>query len=701
MNVVIQFLTACAVALPVAAAVHPPQWFAVDVDCARLPASGSLSVHDGSALDDVDRICRGKVTHLFLRVDPEKTLNGGMNRLRWQISRCRERGGEAWVLIRTPGAKDLCLPLVKEIVSRCPADGVVFDWIGDCWHGGDRMSADLSDGFMRTAAGFVRSGGGKIAVRVPCDPDVCSEFGLGIVKWSREKLVDVVIPAPFAKASSDLPVEDWREMLKGTKVFLVPDLGRELPPAEEAYVPVFYRGIAKSFVERGADGVLLRDPDNEANAAEIYERGIFPEKDMDYDCPVSMHDWPCAEMRDDAGRDAAFAARRGEYLALLRRIDETSAAGGGRVEVDGTVWCDGPVTLKSGVEMHFRDGAKLVFTDNPDRYPPVLSSWEGVECINHSPLIYAYGQTNVAITGHGTLAPRMERWKEWIPRNPGHMAATRKLYDWCSVGEPVENRDLTKVPGANARPQLVQFNRCANVRLDGFRVRQSPFWVLHLFLCRNVHVKDVDVVALGNNTDGIDIEMTHDVLVEGCTFREGDDAIVIKAGRNRDGWRLATPSENIEIRNCTVRRGNSAFGIGSEVSGGVRNVWIHDCAFDGFGGTLLQIKTNERRGGFIENVRLERIEARGRLLGPAFGVDMDAMYQWREFPTREVRVTDISGICLRDISVERAERRMSIREDERRPVCDVVVENVAVKSTKFPDRREFIGQRRSATSAAE
>lgn len=182
------------------------------------------------------------------------------------------------------------------------------------------------------------------------------------------------------------------------------------------------------------------------------------------------------------------------------------------------------------------------------------------------------------------------------------------------------------------------------------------------------------------------------MLVEGCRFREGDDAIVIKAGRNRDGWRLGTPSENIEIRNCTVHRGNSVVGIGSEMSGGVRNVWVHDCVFDGFGGSLLQIKTNERRGGFVENVRIERMKARGFLLGSVLEISADAMFQWRAFPTHEVRVSDISGIYLRDINVERAGRRMSIREAARKPVRDVVLENVTVKATKFPDRREFIVQ---------
>ena len=128
------------------------------------------------------------------------------------------------------------------------------------------------------------------------------------------------------------------------------------------------------------------------------------------------------------------------------------------------------------------------------------------------------------------------------------------------------------------------------------------------------------------------------------------------------------------------------------MSGGVRNVWVHDCVFDGFGGSLLQIKTNERRGGFVRDVRMERIDARGLLLESVLSISMDAMYQWREFPTHEVRLADISGIRLSDIHAVCARRRVSIREDARKPVRDIALENVVVDRTASPDLREFIGQ---------
>ena len=639
----------------------------------------------------IDRICGGKATHVFLRVhgrmDGAADAGGEVKAL---ILHCREKGLSPWVSMRMDDDAGENAASAIAAVCQWEPDGVELDWMSSVHvpkRGAVREDAPCG-GFMRESCRIVRAAGKRVAVRVPYSPETCEEFGLAVARWAREGLVDVVVPAPLELAASDIPVEEWKDALAGTGALLVPDLGSKVNSADPSHVPAIYRGIAKSFVDRGADGVCVRGFDLAANL--FANGGVFPKpgEDIDYDCPVSMHDWPGREMRNDAKWDRFFADRCTGYIALQKDIDERSASGGGRVEVNGTVWCDGPLVLKSGVELHFRDGARLVFTDNPDRYPVVRSSWEGVECLNRSPLVYAFGQTNVAITGRGTIAPRIERWKDWIPRTPEHMAATRKLYDWCSFGEPVENRDVTKLPGANARPQLVMFNRCADVRLDGFRVRESPFWVLHFMLCSRVHVKDVDVVAMGNNTDGIDIEMTRDVLIEGCRFREGDDAIVIKAGRNHDGWRLATPSENVEIRNCTVYRGNSVVGIGSEMSGGVRNVWVHDCVFDGFGGTLLQIKTNERRGGFVRNVRMERVEARGFLMNSVLGIYTDAMFQWRDFPTHEVRVSDISDVRLSDVHAERAGRRVSIMGDSRRPVRGVVLENVRVDCVKLPDRVE-------------
>ncbi len=374
-------------------------------------------------------------------------------------------------------------------------------------------------------------------------------------------------------------------------------------------------------------------------------------------------------------------------LRLQERIDSLSRQGGGRVLVEaGEHLLKGPIHLRSNIELHLDPAARLVFADDPELYKPaVLSTWEGVECKMLSPLIYAYGCTNVAITGSGTIAPKMGFWRKWFGRPPSHRAATRQLYEWCSKQDvPPEERDVTALPGSQVRPHLIQFNRCKNVRLEGFRIRESPFWTIHLYLSEDCIVRGLDVYAHGHNNDGVDVEMTRNVLIEDCTFDQGDDAIVIKAGRNRDAWRLATPSENVEIRNCVVRNGHVLLGVGSEMSGGVRNVYMHDCELTSDCINLFYCKTNERRGGFIENIRMENIKAKS-VRKAIVGVETDVLYQWKDFPTYETRLTAISNLTVRNVSVESAQWRVRLRGDKRLPITDVTVEGVKCDNVKKAD----------------
>mgnify|MGYP000099122350 CR=1 FL=1 len=146
------------------------------------------------------------------------------------------------------------------------------------------------------------------------------------------------------------------------------------------------------------------------------------------------------------------------------------------------------------------------------------------------------------------------------------MDALKELYTMASTDVPVEQRQMAK--GENhLRPHLIHFNRCKNVLLDEFKIRQSPFWTIHLYMCDGGIVRNLDVKAHGHNNDGIDLEMSRNFLIENCVFDQGDDAVVIKAGRNQDAWRLNTPCENIVIRHCNILKGHTLLGIGSE------NVW--------------------------------------------------------------------------------------------------------------------------------
>lgn len=263
--------------------------------------------------------------------------------------------------------------------------------------------------------------------------------------------------------------------------------------------------------------------------------------------------------------------------SIAAAIDACHKAGGGRVVIPEGEWLTGPVHLKSNVNLYLSENAVLCFTDHPSDYlPAVMTSWEGMECYNYSPLVYAIGCENVAITGKGMLKPKMDTWKVWFARPEAHLNALKELYTMASTDVPVEKRQMA-VGENNLRPHLIHFNRCRNVLLDGFKIRESPFWTIHIYMCNGGIARNLDVKAHGHNNDGIDLEMTRNFLVEDCTFDQGDDAVVIKAGRNRDAWRLNIPTENIVIRNCNIVEGHTLLGIGSEISGGIRNVYMHDC----------------------------------------------------------------------------------------------------------------------------
>lgn len=376
--------------------------------------------------------------------------------------------------------------------------------------------------------------------------------------------------------------------------------------------------------------------------------------------------------------------------AIARAIAACNKAGGGRVVVPEGKWVTGPIHFKSNVNLHLEEGAEIIFSDNPSDYlPAVPVSWEGLECYNYSPLLYAYECENIAITGKGTLKPKMDIWKTWFKRPGPHLEALKELYTKASTDVPVEQRQMA-VGENNLRPHLIHFNRCKNVLLEGFNIRQSPFWTIHLYLCNNGVVRNLDVKAHGHNNDGIDLEMSRNFLVENCTFDQGDDAVVIKAGRNQDAWRLNTPCENIVIRNCTILKGHAFLGIGSELSGGIRNIYMHDCTAPKSVNRFFFIKTNHRRGGFVENIYMENVQSgtTQRILE----IDTEVLYQWRDLvPTYETRLTRIENISLKNVTCREADAVYEIKGSPFLPIKNVEISNIQVdRVNKFINKTENV-----------
>jgi len=398
-----------------------------------------------------------------------------------------------------------------------------------------------------------------------------------------------------------------------------------------------------------------------------------------------------------------IAERTAARLDLNAAIARTAAAGGGRVTVPaGRHFSAGPIVLRSNVELRLDDEAVVEFSDRVDDYlPGVPVSWEGNECVNVSPLVYAYGCTNVAITGRGVFKPRLEFWRTWFGRRDEAMnrAVDTLKNRWAEHDAPVDARQLWKLPGAKFRPQFFHFNRCRDVRLEDFRAVGTPFWMVHFFLCEGVTVRGLDLDAYDDfghwlgNSDGIDLECTRNVLVENCTFRQHDDAIVIKSGKDRDGRRLATPTENVVVRDCVVRGGPTFVAIGSELSGGIRNVRVANCRVTGETGQLVHVKTNPRRGGFVDGVTVENVVA-DRVRRDLVNVETDYFYgcPGEERLAREL-TTAIGNLTFRNLRAKSARRCLYLAGDPKRPLEGVTVENVTADRCAEPDVRRNVNAR--------
>lgn len=369
--------------------------------------------------------------------------------------------------------------------------------------------------------------------------------------------------------------------------------------------------------------------------------------------------------------------------SAIQKAIAVASQNGGTVLIPPGEWLTKKIHLKSNINLHISKGATLLFSEDPQDYlPAVISSWEGLECYNYSPLIYAFDLKNVAITGHGTIKANNDIWKNWFPRPKSHMESIKNLYNWAQDEVPVYERNMVN-DSSNLRPQFIQFNRCENVLIENIKIRNSPFWTIHLYLSKNIIVRKVDIYAHGHNNDGIDPEMSQNILIENCHFDQGDDAIAIKSGRNPEGWRLKTPSKNIVIRNCIMKNGHQLLAIGSELSGGIENILVENCEA-GEGKKLMHllfIKTNERMGGYVKNIHFKNIKAH-TLQDGILGIDTDVLYQWRTLvKTKIKKTTPIENIYLENIHAKRGKFITKINGNKLSPANNISVKNVNIELT--------------------
>jgi len=363
--------------------------------------------------------------------------------------------------------------------------------------------------------------------------------------------------------------------------------------------------------------------------------------------------------------------------AIAAGIAACAKAGGGTVLIPAGVWLTGPIHLKSNVNLHIVKGAELRFsTDFDDYLPVVFTRYEGLECYNYSPLIYARDCENVAVTGEGKLDGRCKAL--WDAREK-YNSGTEKLYEMASKGVPVRDR----IFGGEEyflRPNFVEFVNCKGVLVEGLTIGSGPMWTLHPVYCRGVIVRGVTFINEGPNNDGIGPDSCNGVLIQDCGFDTNDDAIAIKSGRDADGWRVGRACENIIVRHCRFGLGKKCDGvvsIGSEMSGDVRNVFIHDCTFDG---TVrgIRIKSKRGRGGIVENIWLKNITM-GDVGSDALLLNM---FYGSGVASASKKAPVFRNIYVENLSCKNTRAAIVIRGLPEKPIEDVTLENISIQAER-------------------
>lgn len=360
--------------------------------------------------------------------------------------------------------------------------------------------------------------------------------------------------------------------------------------------------------------------------------------------------------------------------AFEKAMKEAEKSGGIHITVPaGVYFMEGPLNLKSNVCIELDDGAVLKFSPDPKHYPIVNTSWEGTYLHNYSPFIYGYGIHDVAIIGRGTIdGNAMSTFATWKPnQKPAQMRSRDMNHNGIEVSERVFG------DGDWLRPHLMQFYDCRNVTLQGVKMINSPFWCVHLLQSENVICRSLRYDAKLVNNDGIDPESSRNILIEDIYFDNGDDNIAIKSGRDNDGWSLGSPCENVIIRNCHFK-GLHAVVIGSEMSGGVRNVFVEDCDYAGYCKRGIYVKTNPDRGGFVKNLfvnncRFDEVEDLFYITSKYAGEGLDNDH-----------FSEIENVYVNGLICNKASKAaLVLQGTSQKPIKDVIFDNIAVGEAKI------------------
>lgn len=389
-------------------------------------------------------------------------------------------------------------------------------------------------------------------------------------------------------------------------------------------------------------------------------------------------------------------------------IDAASQAGGGKVVIPAGEYQVVPIELRSNVELHLDKGAALRFSRNFNDYRMTMIEASGREPSLQSP-ISGEGLTNVAITGEGTIDGQGDAWR-MVKKGKLGDEAWKKLTSSGGVTNAAGNEwypneivrdgrgEFEKLLNANPpapleafakyrpllRPRLLRLVNCKNVRLEGITVRNSANWNVHLLMCEDITVKGITVFteASAQNGDGIDFDSSRNITMTGCTVDAGDDSICLKSGKDEEGRKRGRPTENVKISNCTIGTGHGGIVIGSEMSGGVRNVEVTDCTMNGTDNGL-RFKSTRSRGGIVENIRVRNIKM-SNITGVAVLFDLYYMTKPKPGDPSSFAVDESTpqfrNFDIGDVTCEGAKTALQIRGLPEMPLHNIKLQNVSIKA---------------------
>lgn len=404
--------------------------------------------------------------------------------------------------------------------------------------------------------------------------------------------------------------------------------------------------------------------------------------------------------------------------AIDAAIEDCSRKGGGVVLVPPGLWATGPIVLRSGVNLHVDRAAILQFSSDKDLYPIVSGNWEGHPAARCQSPISGAGLENIAITGGGIIDGNGDAWRwiakdrltegEWRQKVASGGVVTEDGRMWfpsegslkgyrskeAGVLKPGMAADDFKDIRDFLRPNLLVLTNCRNVLLEGATFQNSPAWCLHTLLCEDLTVCDVHVRNpwYAANGDGIDVESCRGVLIEKSTFDAGDDGICVKSGRDEEGRKRGRPTENMIVRDDIVYRAHGGFVIGSEMSGGARNIFVYDCSFIGTD-IGLRFKTVRGRGGVVEKIYVKNISMRN-IVHQAVFLDMyyfakapaiaDVYYGKArvDIPPVTEATPQFRDIHISHIVCDGAEEGIFVRGLPEMNIKDIYLDNMVLKAKK-------------------